>query len=145
MCMPVTKKFYKAKFCGKELQRLFYRTLQMSRSYTYLILWEGVTTPDLHVSIYRDEKYGTQLQTRFYRINLYGFQLQCYFYTPKKQGFYLQAVFLNARICVATVTFDPTFLVFYVNIYLFLNAYSNAVITTFANFPSKWRSVSTQL
>ena len=65
----------------------------MSRSYTYLILCQGVTTPDLHVSIYRDEKYGTQLQTRFYRINLYGFQLQCYFYTPKNRVFIYKLFF----------------------------------------------------
>jgi hypothetical protein len=36
----------------------------MSRSYTYLILWEGVTTSKLHDSIYRDEKCEMQLQTR---------------------------------------------------------------------------------
>ena len=37
------------------------------------ILWEGVTTSELQDSIYRDEKCGMQLQTRFYRINLYVF------------------------------------------------------------------------
>ena len=53
--MPVTKKFYKAKFCGKELQRLSYRA-QLQR---------GVTGAQLQVCSYRDAVTGTQLQEAF--------------------------------------------------------------------------------